>query len=141
MNKYAAVRRSHLMIALHVLACELEHVKPGCKRHGYARRQRTELLDELQKRDAELIVKFEKAVSANLLRMRELARVRQESRYDKLQNIDRAGDPVVAVPDVLHVAKRARVFRSVKHVHKRISRKPIRKRHVRDLSQTRKRNR
>lgn len=84
-GKYTALRRSQIVIAMHVLTRELEHLKFGGKRHVDAARQRTELLDELQKRDSELIARFEKGILYGFYPILSTAQIAQSSQRRKIK--------------------------------------------------------
>jgi hypothetical protein len=89
MNKYAAVRRSHVLLALHRVDCELEHAKSGGKRHSELTRERSELQSALQERNAELLNRWEKGVLYGHYTPSELARFEQLDQYDKQPAADK----------------------------------------------------
>jgi hypothetical protein len=112
MNKYAAISRSHLMRALHQIDCELEHTKSGGKRHSELIRERSELQSALQERNAELLNRWEKGVLYGHYTPSELARFEQLDQYEH-EITSRNRGSAVGVPGVRHVAKRARILRTV----------------------------
>jgi hypothetical protein len=81
--------------------------------------ERSDLLAELQERNAELLNRWEKGVLYGHYTPSELARFEQLDQYEH-EITSRNRGSAVGVPGVRHVAKRARILRPVrkkKNVH------------------------
>lgn len=58
MKKYDALKRSQIIIRVYAIDCALLHAKYGSDKDRKLRADRRELLEALQKKDAELIAKW-----------------------------------------------------------------------------------